>query len=99
MGYKYTKGRTKELKEANGLCSPFFYPHHDLRSPKDVGGLRKYQGYRRLAGLFQFQTSPPLTFRHRVTWERQSSETSLDNSKLSLANVLIIADLVMRGWA
>lgn len=38
MGNKYAKGRTEELKEGNGLCSLFLYPHYDLRTPKDVRG-------------------------------------------------------------
>lgn len=38
MGNKYAEGRTEELKEGNGLCSLFLYPHHDLRTPKDVRG-------------------------------------------------------------
>lgn len=54
-------------------------------------GLWKNQGYRKLAGLFQVLfISPPLTSWYHVTCEGWSSETSLDNSKLSLANVLII---------
>lgn len=59
MGYKYTKGRTKELKEGNGLCSPFLYPHHNLRTPKDVGG--GYKSTRAIGNLLgYFSSSHPL---------------------------------------
>lgn len=62
MGYKYTKGRTKELKERNGLCFPFSYTSIMITELLKMWcGLQKYQGYRKLAGLFQFQPSPPLT--------------------------------------
>lgn len=90
--------RTKELKARNVLYSLFLCHHHNLRTPKDVWGPIKEPGYRKIAGLFQFQPSPLLTFGHHATYEVCSSETSLGNMKLSPVNVLTIIWTPQTFW-
>lgn len=97
-GLQIHQRKNKRAKREKWVVSPLFlYPHHDLRTPKDGG--RGYKSTRAIGNLLGYFSSSLPLHSHRVTWEGRSTETSLDNSKLSLANVLIIPELVMRGWA